>query len=95
MAIVVFLVQEEVLGLNITMADGVSVQVAQGVESLFHDRTSLSFGQVLFLSYVVKQLTTLAKPKNESEIGLNLLSHEETNSIGLPRLKKLYNIRMI
>ena len=83
MAVVVFLVQQEVLRLDVAMANRVGVQVAQGVESLLHDRTSLRLGEMLFLGDVVKQFAAFAQPKIRY-VRANLLCHEETYAISLP-----------
>jgi len=83
-AVVVLLVQQEVLWLDVSVADGVSVQVAKGVESLLHYRTSLSLSKVLLLCNVVKQFATFAE-----------FSNKETNPIGLPRLKQLDDVGVV
>ena len=61
MAVIIFLVKQEVFRFDISMANSVSVQIAQGVKGLLHDGRSLGFTQVLFLGNVVKQFTTLAQ----------------------------------
>lgn len=54
MRLVALLIKQEVLGLNIAMADAILMQVAQRVESLFHDSRRLLLGEMLRLDDVVE-----------------------------------------
>lgn len=58
---VALLVQQEVLGLDITVANAILVQVAERVECLFHDGRRLLLGEMLGLDDVVEELAALAQ----------------------------------
>jgi hypothetical protein len=66
------------------MANGGFMEIAEGVESLFHDNGSLGLSQGLGLGDVVKQLSTFAQ-----------FGYQEANAVCLPRLQQLYNIRVV
>lgn len=74
--VIVLLVEEKVFWLDVTMANMVSVQVAQGIKGLLHDGGSLLLAQVLLFSNVIEQLAAFAQ-----------LCDEETDPLGLPRLE--------
>ena len=61
MGLVAFLVKQEVLGFNITMANAILVKVAKCVEGLLHNRGRLLFREMLCLDDVVEELATLAQ----------------------------------
>ena len=63
MRLVAFLVQQEVLRLNVTVANAIFVQVAERVESLLHDSGRLFLCQVLRLYNMIEELAALTQSK--------------------------------
>lgn len=84
MRIIVLLVQKEVLGLDISVANTIRVQVVESVEGLAHDEGCLSLGQMLPLGDEKEQFTSLAK-----------LCHKEADALGFPSLVELDDVGMI
>ena len=72
MAVVVLLVKQEVLRLDIPMANAVCVQVAQGVEGLLHDGGGLRLAQVLLLGDVIEKFPALTEPTNYFQLRLDI-----------------------
>lgn len=60
--VIILFEQQEVFGLDISVADLVVVEVAESVKRLAHDGRSLRLCQVLPLGDVEKQLASLAQP---------------------------------
>tara|TARA_B110000285_G_C15092978_1_gene600211 strand:+ start:1111 stop:1341 length:231 start_codon:yes stop_codon:yes gene_type:complete len=71
MRIIILFVKQEILGLNITMANSILVQVTESIESLFHNARSLTFCQMLLLRDVIEEFSTLAEStKNKGSKGV-------------------------
>ena len=69
MGVIIFLIQEEVLWFDISVANSIFMQVAQCIKCLFHYTRCLLFSQMLLLGDMVEELATLAKPTmNEVKI---------------------------
>lgn len=84
MAVVVLRVQQEVLGLDISVANAIGVQVVESVEGLAHDESGLGFSQVLALGDEEEKFAALAQ-----------LSDQEADALSLPRLMQLYYIWVV
>ena len=100
MRVIIFLVQQKILWLNISMANTILVQVAEGIKCLFHDTWGLLLSKMLFLSNMIKKFATLTQSTKMKKIKIklikgNLLSDEETNSISLPGFEKLNDVWMV
>lgn len=94
MTVVVFFVEQEVLRLDVTVANAVGVQITKGVERLFHYRAGLLLSQMLLLGYVVKQLAAFAEPKHVM-IRYYLLGDQEANSVCFPCLEQLDDVGVV
>lgn len=82
--VIILFVQEEVLRLNIPVANAVRMKIVQGVEGLSHDARGLHLRQMLLLRDVEEKFATFAK-----------LGDEEADTLGLPRLVQLDDVRMV
>ena len=56
--------------IDLPVADFVVMQVAESIESLAHDESSLSFSKVFLLSDEEEKFTTFTEPRDEIKISL-------------------------
>lgn len=59
--VIILLIQQKVLWFDIPVANPIFVQIAHGIKGLLHDATCLRLSQMLLLSDVIKELTSLAQ----------------------------------
>ena len=85
---VVLASEHKVLGLDVAMADVLSVQVDQCGEKLVHDQCCLTFAQVLALDDEVEQLATFTVPELAQKSMVKSLFANEAESERIRKSKK-------
>ena len=85
---VVLASEHEVLGLDVAMADVLSMQVDQCGEKLVHDQCCLTFAQVLALDDEVEQLATFTVPELAQKSMVKSLFANEAESERIRKSKK-------
>mmetsp|Transcript_49296 Transcript_49296/g.127067 ORF Transcript_49296/g.127067 Transcript_49296/m.127067 type:complete len:319 (-) Transcript_49296:51-1007(-) len=75
--------EEEVFGLEVSMADVVLVHVVDGAENVLHDSRRLHLGEVARVDDAVEQLTTIADLHHQINIPLVLERLMQLDDVGM------------